>query len=79
MTWYYDSPKDGWPVTIYDHTGAAVRTVSDRPRGLTIPGDILQAMEAEVMTEGISGGLSDRQIAILRDAVFENIEEGQPP
>jgi len=79
MTWHYDRPTDGWPVTIYDHTGAAVRTIPDRPRGLTIPGDILRVMEAEVMAEGISGGLSDRQIAILRDAVFENIERGPPP
>jgi len=80
MTWYYE-PLDGsgWPIRVYDHTGTAVKSVPERPDGFSVPGDVLQAMEEEVMAEGLAGGLSERQIAILRDAVFENIEEGPPP
>jgi hypothetical protein len=79
MTWYYDSPANGWPVDVYDHTGTVVKSVQKRPSGFTVPDDILQVMEEEVMAEGLQGGLSARQVAILRDAVFENIKEGPPP
>lgn len=79
MTWHYSIPKDSYPVTIYDHTGTEVAQVTAAEGPLRIPGTVLQAMEEEVMAEGLQGGLSERQIAILRDAVFENIERGPPP
>lgn len=79
MTWHYSDPRAGYPVSIYDHTGQKVGEVSETEGPFTLPGTVLQLMESEVMAEGLSGGLSERQIAILRDAVFENIEKGTPP
>jgi len=77
--WTYTDPKDGFPVIIYDHTGTEIEQVPASAGGFTVPDAVLQVMEEEVMAEGLSGGLSERQLAILRDAVFANIEKGTPP
>jgi len=79
MTWHYSIPEDSYPVTIYDHAGQEVAQVTSAEAPFEIPDTVLQKMEDEVMAEGLSGGLSDRQVAILRDAIFENIERGEPP
>lgn len=66
MTWTYH--RDTGEVT--DHTGSVVTQLS---QPVEVPGDVLELMEQDVMSEGVTGGLSERQIAVLRDAVFENI------
>jgi len=76
--WRYEISDGGAKMDIYDHTGSAVKRIENDGSGFTTA-DVLQAMEDEVMAEGLSGGLSERQIVILRDAVFEHIEEGTPP
>lgn len=78
MTWHYTISDDFETMTVYDHTGAEVATVANNGTGFRAPGDVLDVMRAEVMADGLSGGLTDRQVAILLDAVFEDIEEGQP-
>jgi len=77
MTWHYVVSRERGELTVYDHTGAEIAVLSGT--ALSVPGSVLELMEQEVMAEGLQGGLSDRQIAILRDAVFENIERGTPP
>jgi len=79
MTWHYTDPRAGYPISIYDHTGQKVAEIRSSEAPFKIPDTVLQQMETEVMAEGLQGGLSERQIAILRDAVFENIERGPPP
>jgi len=56
---------------VTDHTGGVV-AANEPPHD--IPGDVLAHMEEEVLKDGLRNGLSERQIAILRDAVLENIE-----
>lgn len=79
MTWHYEISSDASTLTVTDHTGTVVAEITNSGPGFSIPDDILAAMRAEVEAEGLQDGLSQRQIAILADAIFEDIEEGPPP
>jgi len=76
MTWHYKLSDDRQILRVYDHTGTKIATRQNDGSGFSPKKAVLAEMEAEVMAGGLSGGLSDRQIAVLRDAVFENIKEG---
>jgi len=66
MTWTYD-PTTG---DVSDHTDAVVTTLSPP---VTVPDDILDLMQEEAMAAGVANGLSERQIEVISDAVFEDI------
>jgi len=76
VTWYYSIGDSGRSVEVYDHTGQLVASITNQP--VNVPGTILEVMEQEAMSGGTDSGLTKRQVAILRDAIFRNIEEGKP-
>lgn len=78
MTWYYDIAEDGSKMEIYDHTGTVSKTINNDGSGFEIPGDILQAMEDATVAEYQSNGFSGELLTLMRDAMFENIQEGTP-
>lgn len=78
MTWYYDIADDGSSIDVYDHTGALAETITNDGSGFTFPRDVFAVMETELIEEYQANGFSARVFAILRDAVFEDIQAGTP-
>lgn len=79
MTWYYDIADDNSEMDIYDRDGSLDRTLTNNGGGFTIPEDVFQAIEEAAIEEYSANGFSNRLLQLLRDAIFENIQEGTPP
>jgi hypothetical protein len=60
---------------VIDHTDTVVTTLNPPYK---IPNDVFDVMQADVETEGVGGGLNPRQVKVLRDAIFEQIEVIEP-
>jgi len=74
MTWTYKRTEND-NLSVYDHTDTYITTVTNDGNGMSVPGDVLDVMMQEAVTEYSANGFTDRVFAIMRDAMFEQIEE----
>jgi len=74
MPWTYSIADDNSKLTITNHTGTVVGTVTNDGNGLTIPDDVFDVMLSE-FNAALDSGDIDRALRIMRDASFEQIEE----
>lgn len=82
MTWYYDIADDNSQMDIYDQTGTLVTTVDNDGSGFRIPGDVLEIMRQEYLTEVTPDSApvhSQRAVGIVADVFTQDIEAGTPP
>jgi hypothetical protein len=78
MTWYYDIAADKSSMDIYDRDGNLDRTIQNDGAGLQPKESVLQAIEEAALEEYQANGFSGQLLQLLRDGIFENIEEGTP-
>jgi hypothetical protein len=71
MTWTLDRTTG----EVIDHTGAVVTTLNPP---YVLPDDVFDAMQADIESEGVGGGLNPRQVRVIRDAIFEQIDVIEP-
>jgi hypothetical protein len=78
MTWHFDVSGDTFD--LYDHNNDRVRSNVSFSGSWTgsCPDEILLVMEEVAVAEYQSNGFSDYLMALLRDAIFDNIEIGTP-
>jgi hypothetical protein len=79
MTWYCDA--SGATMDVHDHTGKKIATEREFSGSWAgdYPDEVLHVMEETAVAEYESNGFSDYLMAVLRDAIFQNIEMGTPP
>ena len=75
MTWTYNLADDRNTLEIYDHTNTLVARLDNDGSGFQIKEEILQTMEDAAMAEYQANGFSNNLMQILRDAIFENIDQ----
>lgn len=74
MTWTYSIASDGSSMSVYDHTGTKVGSITNDGTGFDIPGDIHDVMADEI-DAAVSAGNITRAVEIARDGSTFQIEE----
>jgi len=75
MTWTYQISNDGSELRIYDDSGNLHTTVANDGSGFAPRREVLEAIETEAVAAYQNNGYSPRLMQLLRDAIFENIQE----
>jgi len=75
MTWTYALVSDNSELEIYDASDTLVATVPNDGTGFNVKAEVLAEIESAALAEYQANGFSGDLLQLLRDAIFENIQE----